>query len=65
MYPVTAEAYSEFVSGQVIIRDSMIDLLCMVGTFDVYIAMVGIVPDEATQSNYLMVFDWIFQHLDE
>lgn len=65
MYPVTEEAYSELVSGQVIIRDSMIDLFCMGGTFNVYIAMVGIVPEEATQSNYLMFFDWIFQHLDE
>ena len=27
--------------------------------------MVGIVPEEATQTNYLMIFDWIFQHLDE
>lgn len=54
MYPVTEEAYSELVSGQVIIRDSMIDLFCMGGTFNVYIAMVGIVPEEATQSNYLM-----------
>ncbi len=65
MYPVTEEAYSELISGQVIIRDSMIDLFCMGGTFDVYIAMVGIVPEEATQANYLMIFDWIFQHLDE
>lgn len=65
MYPVTEEAYSELISGQVIIRDSMIDLFCMGGTFDVYIAMVGIVPEEATQTNYLMIFDWIFQHLDE
>ncbi len=65
MYPVTEEAYNELISGTVIIRDSMIDLFCMGGTFDVYIAMVGIVPEEATQSNYLMIFDWIFKHLDE
>lgn len=65
MYPVTEEAYNELVSGKVIIRDYMIDLFCMGGTFDVYIAMVGIVPEEATQSNYLMIFDWIFEHLDE
>lgn len=65
MYPVTEEAYAELISGQVIIRDSMIDLFCMGGTFDVYIAMVGIVPEEATQSNYLMIFDWIFRHLNE
>lgn len=65
MYPVTKEAYKELVSGTVIIRDSMIDLFCFGGTFDVYIAMVGIVPEEATQSNYLMIFDWIFKHLDE
>ena len=65
MYPVTGDSYSDLVSGRVIIRDSMIDLFCMGGTFDVYIAMIGIVPDEATQANYLMIFDWIFQHMDE
>jgi hypothetical protein len=65
MYPVTEEAYNELIHGNVIIRDSMIDLFCMGGTFDVYIAMVGIVPEEATQSNYLMIIDWIFNHLDE
>ena len=43
----------------------MIDLFCMGGVFDVYIAMVGIVPEEATQANYLIIFDWIFEHLDE
>ena len=65
IYPVTAEAYEELISGRVIIRDSMVDLFCMGGTFDVYIAMLGIVPDEATQANYMMVFDWIFRHLSE
>lgn len=65
MYPVMEEAYAELISGKVIIRGSMIDLFCMGGTFDVYIAMIGIVPGEATQSNYLMIFDWIFSHLDE
>ena len=65
MYPVTEESYSELVSGKVIIRDSMIDLFCMGGVFDVYIAMVGIVPEEATQAHYLLIFDWIFNHLCE
>lgn len=65
IYPVTTEAYEELVSGKVIIRDSMIDLFCMGGTFDVYISMIGIIPQEATQSNYLKVFDWIFKHLQE
>lgn len=65
MYPVMEEAYAELISGKVIIRDSMIDLFCMGGTFDVYIAMIGIVPEEATQTNYLMMFDWIFNHLNE
>ena len=27
--------------------------------------MIGIVPDEAGQANYLMIFDWIFEHMDE
>lgn len=65
MYPVTDNSYLELISGQVIIRDSMIDLFCMGGTFDVYIAMVGITPEESTQSNYLMIIDWIFNHIDE
>lgn len=65
MYPVFSEAYDSLISGEVIIRDSMIDLFCMGGTFDVYIAMIGIVPSENTQNNYLLIFDWIFQHLDE
>lgn len=65
MYPVMEEAYNDLITGKVIIRDSMIDLFCMGGVFDVYIAMVGIVPEEATQANYLIIFDWIFEHLDE
>lgn len=65
MYPVMESAYEELIAGTVIIRDSMIDLFCMGGTFDVYIAMIGIVPEEATQANYLTIIDWIFNHLDE
>lgn len=65
MYPVVEDAYDELISGKAIIRDTMIDIFCMGGTFDVYIAMFAIVPDEAKQLHYLMIFDWIFEHLDE
>lgn len=64
VYPVTAEAYDELITGKVIIRDSMIDLFCMGGEFDIYISMIGISPECATQANYLLIFDWIFSHLD-
>lgn len=43
----------------------MTDLFCLGGTFDVYISMIGNIPQEATQSNYLKVFDCIFEHLQE
>jgi len=65
MYPVTEEAYAQLISGKAIIRESMIDLFFMGGVFDVYIAMVGIIPEEATPSNYMILIDWIFNHLDE
>ena len=65
MYPVMEEAYSQLISGEVIIRDSMIDLFFMGGKFDVYITMIGIIPQEENQSNYLMFFDWIFKHIKE
>lgn len=42
MYPVMEEAYNDLITGKVIIRDSMIDLFCMGGVFDVYIAMVTV-----------------------
>lgn len=64
MYPVMKESYQELVSGKVIVRGSMIDAFCMGGLFDVYIAMLGIIPEEATQSNYLLIIDWIFNHLN-
>ena len=54
IYWLFPEAYEQLVSGKVIIRDSMIDLFCMGGDFDVYIAMIGIVPSAAAQSNFLM-----------
>ena len=65
VYPVTPQAYQELINGKVIIRDSMIELFCMGGEFNIYISMIGIVPEYATQSNYLLVFDWIFQHLEQ
>lgn len=65
MYPVTEDAYAKLISGEVIIRDSMIDLFCMGGYFNVYISMIAIIPEETTQANYLMIFDWIFKHFDE
>lgn len=65
MYPITEEAYSELISGKTIIRGSMIDVYCIGGTFDVYIAMIGIVPGEANQNNYLKIFDWVFNHIVE
>lgn len=37
----------------------------MGGTFDIYIAMIGIAPENANQNNYLMIFDWIFNHIVE
>ena len=63
IYPVTEEAYEKLITGQVIIRDTMIDLFALGGTFKMYISMLGIIPEYATQSNYLIVFDWIFRHL--
>lgn len=65
MYPVTGEAYQELITGAAIIRDSMIDLFCMGGTFDVYIAMVAVVPQHACQKHYAMLMEWIFRHLLE
>lgn len=65
IYPVTDEAYDDLISGKVIIRDSMIDLFCMGGDFKSYIDMLSINPEDGTQANYLMIFDWIFKHLDE
>lgn len=65
MYPVTDEAYENLISGKVIIRDSMIDIFCMGGIFKVYIGMLSLNPEEASQANYLMLFDWIFEHLKE
>lgn len=65
MYPVEQDAYEKLISGKEIIRDSMIGLYSLGGTFDVYIAMVGIVPDRNSQKNYRMIFGWIFNHLDE
>ncbi len=65
MYPVISSSYQDLISGKVMIRESMIDLFCMGGTFDAYIAMIGIVSEESTQANYLMIIDWIFEHLTE
>lgn len=65
MYPITKESYETVISGKSIIRGSMIDVYCMGGTFDIYIAMIGIAPENANQNNYLMIFDWIFNHIVE
>lgn len=65
LYPVTEDAYEALISGRVIIRDTMIDVFAMGGTFNMYISMIGIVPGHATQANYLLMFDWVFQHLSE
>lgn len=63
IYPVVSEAYEQLIAGKVIIRSSMIDIFSMGGEFDAYITMIAIIPSEENQNNYLMVIDWLFQHL--
>ena len=65
MYPVIKDAYSELINGQKMIRDSMIDVFSIGGEFPLYIAMVAIDPKESNQSNYLMMLDWIINHIAE
>ena len=65
MYPVNSNAYNNLISGQTIIRDTMIDLYEFGGTFNAYIAMIAINPENASLQNYLLIFDWIFSHLKE
>ena len=65
IYPVGKEAYEQLISGQAIIRSSMIDLFSLGGEFDAYISMIAIAPGDANQNNYLMIIDWIFEHLTE
>jgi hypothetical protein len=62
--PIAPQYYPDLISGKVFIRDYMTDIFCMGGDFDVYIAAVAIIPQEESQRNYLMMFTWIFQHLD-
>lgn len=65
MYPVTDDAYRKLINGEVIIRDDMIALYSLGGTFDAYVAMIAIPSEFASQNNYLMFFDWIVEHLTE
>ncbi|MDE5602033.1 MAG: toll/interleukin-1 receptor domain-containing protein [Clostridia bacterium] len=64
-YPVSDEAYQSLISGEKIIRDSMIEIYDFGGTFDAYIAMIAITPEYASQKTYMMFIDWIFQHMLE
>ena len=63
-YPVDSESYKILIDGKAIIRESMIDLFCVGGTFDIYVAMLAIVPSEANQNNFLMILDWLFEKID-
>jgi hypothetical protein len=65
VYPVNNDAYASLINGQTIIRDSMIDLYEFGGTFNAYIAMIAIDPENASIQNYFLIFDWIFSHLKD
>lgn len=65
MYPLEEDAYSDVISGKCIVRDSMIDIYSLGGEFNAYIAMIAIVPEYATQNQYLMFFKWIKRRLME
>ena len=64
VYPVDKDSFESLIKGEVIIRDSMIDVFCIGGTFDVYIAMLAIVPEQHNQVNILMVLDWVIEKID-
>lgn len=63
IYPVTDEAYDILIQGKEIIRDDMIALYSLGGVFNAYIAMIALPTEFASQSNYLLFFDWIIEHL--
>lgn len=64
IYPVTDEAYEQLINGKSIIRDKMIDVYYLGGTFKAYIAMIGLLPEQMNQKNYILFFSWIITHLD-
>ncbi len=65
IYPVTDEAYRELIDGKAMIRETMIDLFGFGGEFNAYIAMLAIVPEYATQANYMLICDWVLRHIAE
>ena len=65
LYPIVKDAYSDLIAGKYIVRDSIIDLYEFGGTFNVYITMIAIEPENASMKNYFMIFEWIFAHLKE
>lgn len=65
MYPVTDNSYEDLISGRAMIRDTMIDLFGFGGEFNAYIAMLAIVPDNASQANFKLLCDWFVKHIAE
>jgi hypothetical protein len=63
IYPLKEDSYNELISGESIIRDNMIDIYCFGGEYPAYISLVGLIPDEESQANYLKLFDWLFEHI--
>lgn len=64
-YPLGREAFESVMSGRENISLDKIDLYELGGTFDGYIAMMAIMPDLATQKNYMLLFDWIIRRIHD
>ena len=65
IYPVKDTAYEELINGKKIMRPDMVDLYAFGGEFDIYIPMIGIIPEFDVQFSYVPVIDWLINKLKE
>lgn len=65
IYPVTSKAYEDLINGKVVMRPDMVDTYAFGGEFNMYIAMIGIIPEYDIQFSYVPMIDWLINKLKE
>lgn len=65
VYPVKDESYIDLIRGKEIINLDMTATYVFGGNFNVYIGMIGIVPDFDYQTSYVPLVDWLINKFSD
>lgn len=65
VYPVKDESYEKLIKGEEIINLDMTATYVFGGNFNIYIGMIGVIPDFDHQTSYVPIVDWLINKFSD